>query len=89
MPVLNIINDNKKIEETSKLRKTFSNEKVGGYIGIGGNGGVKQGFEKRVMRLYLARVEVLNIGFLLFSKPCSLPFYTTVASDSYIHQLSR
>ena len=43
--------------------------------------------------LYLAHVnvtepkEVLNIGFLslfFFPKPCSLPFYTTFASNSYI-----
>ena len=44
------------------------------------------------MILYLARVnatepkEVLNIGFLifLFPNPCSLPFYTTIAFNSYI-----
>ena len=43
--------------------------------------------------LYIAHVnvaepkEVLNIGFLshfLFQQPCSLPFYTTIASNSYI-----
>ena len=37
--------------------------------------------------LVLLHLHVQNIGFLshfLFSKPCSLPFYTTFASKSYI-----
>ena len=38
--------------------------------------------------LVLLHLHVLNIGFLshfsFFPKPCSLPFYTTLASNSYI-----
>ena len=49
-------------------------------------------FEKRVMRqkfyfLVLLHLHVLNIGFLShypFLKPCSPPFYSTFASNSYI-----
>ena len=80
------------MNSTSKEKHSLTRKLVG-YIGIGGNGGAKRkgtSFWERKNEttiLYLAlplHLQVLKYRIFLFLKPSSLPFYTTIASNSYI-----